>query len=230
MHAQNWRLLIEVQDRHRFLDKLGISRRLPRVRLPRFNLIVAQPRANGTGRNRVANLVFERPPGQLLSRPSRPRLAVLAGRTTRQGAPLRALHGRERPPSPRARRIVQIVHALPPLPPLPHRVDVASHLPRDCGIRPLRVTMGQQQQLRTLPRDEGCHVTATEVVQPCLLLRCQRDCILGPRAWHLKSPPTLAKGSKPLVCQAFAHRKLATYFVRYVLRAFDRSRTKSSWY
>src|SRR5438874_171979 len=49
------------------------------------------------------------------------------------------------------------------------------------------------------------HGAGAELLQPRLLLRRQHDRIRGPRVGHLKSPPTLAKVSKTLVCQAFSH-------------------------
>src|SRR5215470_13302141 len=64
---------------------------------------------------------------------------------------------------------------------------------RQHAIRPLRVVMDQQQELRPLDRGKRDTVTTSQVLQLSLLLRGECDRILGPRAWHLKSPPTFAK-------------------------------------
>jgi hypothetical protein len=210
-------LRVEVEPRPGFLDKLRIGRVLPRMIAPGLHLVGSQPAANRARRDARDSVLFHGDLGQLLARPPLPGLAVLPRGTARQRDHLGTLPRREGAPGPRPGRIVQHVRRLPALPPLFHRVDMATDLLGDGGILPLRVAMHEQEDLRPLHRGKGSHVTGTQLLQPRLLLRRQRDRILGPRAGHLKSPPTLAKVSKTLVCQAFSHCKLATYFVRCVL-------------
>ena len=190
---------------------------LPRVIAPGFNLIVAQPGADRAGREALNNLLFPGHLRQLLPRPALPGLAVLSRRTTGQRYYLGALQRRENAPRAHARRIAPTVCLLPPLPPA---LDCGHTTPQplgDGGIRPVGMTGRKQHDLRPLHDGERCHVTGTEVHQPHLLLGRQCDRILGSRAWHLESPPTLAKVMKAVVCQAFSHCKPAPYFVRYVL-------------
>jgi hypothetical protein len=113
---------------------------------------------------------------------------------------------------------VHRVGGLPPLPPALDRVHIAAQPLRDGGMLSLGVAVREQDALRPLDRGKGDHVARAARLQPRLLLRRQRDRILGPRAGHLDSPPALAKVSKTVVCQAFSHCKLAAYFVRCVLR------------
>src|ERR1051325_1202526 len=88
-------------------------------------------------------------------------------------------------------------------------------------MRPLGRLERAQHNLGSLHDSEGCHVTTAQMLQSCLLLGCQHDRILGPRAWHRDRPPTLAKVMKTVVCQAFSSCKPAPYFVRWVLSRLD---------
>jgi hypothetical protein len=64
----------------------------------------------------------------------------------------------------------------------------------------------------------ACSITGAEVVQLHLLLRRELDGILGRRSWHKDSPPEQAQVRRMVLCQDLAHRQLATYFLRAVLR------------
>ena len=86
------------------------------------------------------------------------------------------------------------------LPPALDRVHTTPYSLGEGGILPLGMAVRQQEELRRLHGGERSHVASTEVLQPPLLLRRQRDRIRGLRAWHFDCPPHSAKMGKTVVC------------------------------
>src|SRR5262249_8018873 len=217
VRLQGWGLGVEVQHRRGFFDKLRIGGGLPGVIAPGLNLVRAQPAANRARRDALDNLLLHRHLGQFLARPALPGFAVLPGGTAGQSSNLGPLQRREGIPRPRPGRIAQAVRSLPALPPALDRVHATPYALSDGGILPLRMAVRQQEDLRPLHGGERGHIAGTKVLQPRLLLRRQRDRILGSRTWHCDCPSNSAKVGQTVVCPVFAPCKPPLYFVRCVL-------------
>src|SRR5262245_58328100 len=84
---------------------------------------------------------------------------------------------------------------------------------------------GAPDHRRALHDREGRQGTGTPMLTPRLLLRPQRDRILGPRAWPSARPPPWATVGQTVVCQPLRLCKPAQYLARSVLSAWQTNTT-----
>lgn len=136
------RLLVEVQDWGRLVEELRVSRVLPGVRAPGFDLVLPQPRADRPRRDALNQLLLDGHLRQFFARPAHPGLARLARGTTGEGDDLCPLQRRKGARATRTRRVLQARCGLPASAPALDRVQAATELSgnlhlaasRDAGV------------------------------------------------------------------------------------------------